>query len=318
MKPTTLRSGTESSVKAHRETITKQYRKHYQLLLMMVPAFLLLFVFRYLPLYGIQIAFKEFYPLKGIHGSEWVGLEHFIALFKGRYFLPVLRNTLLISTYKIVFGFPAPIILCLFLNEVRHIHFKKTVQTISYLPHFISWVVLAGMTIEFLSPSRGPINILLKSMGLDPVFFVADEQWFRSVLVISSIWKQIGWSSIVYLAAITNIDPSLYEVADIDGAGRLRKIWNVTLPGIAPVVTIMFIFAIGKIITDDFDQIYNLLNINVYSVGDVISTYTYREGLCNMNFSYSTAVGLFKNVISFSLVMLTNYLARRTGDHALF
>lgn len=294
------------------------YYKHHYLFLMLLPALIHFFVFRYMPIYGAQIAFKDFYPLKGIWESEWVGLDHFIAMFKGRYFLPVLRNTLLISTYKLLVGFPAPIILAIMLNEVRKMHFKKVIQTISYLPHFISWVVLAGIVIEFLSPSRGPINIILQSLGFKPIFFVAEEAWFRSVLVVSSVWKEIGWGSIIYLAAVTNIDPALYEVADIDGAGRLRKIWNVTIPGLMPVMIIMFIFAIGKIITDDFDQIYNLYNINVYSVGDVISTYTYREGLGHMNYSYSTAVGLFKNVISFSLVLSTNYIARRVNEHALF
>lgn len=294
------------------------YYKHRYLFLMLLPALIHFFVFRYMPIYGAQIAFKDFYPLKGIWESQWVGFEHFAAMFKGRYFLPVLRNTLLISTYKLLVGFPAPIILAIMLNEVKKMHFKKVIQTISYLPHFISWVVLAGIVIEFLSPSRGPINILLQSIGAKPIFFVAEEAWFRSVLVVSSVWKGIGWGSIIYLAAVTGIDPALYEVADIDGAGRLRKIWNVTLPGLMPVMIIMFIFAIGKIITDDFDQIYNLYNINVYSVGDVIATYTYREGLGHMNYSYSTAVGLFKNVISFSLVLSTNYLARRVNEHALF
>lgn len=298
--------------------LLNEYIKYKYFILMLVPVLLYYAVFQYGPMYGILIAFKEYYPLKGIWGSEWVGLKYFKELFDGLFFPQVLRNTLIISFYKLIFGFPAPILLCLLFNEVRLNKFKKAVQTITYLPHFFSWVVLSGIVIEMLSPSRGPMNILLQNLGLDPVYFVADPKWFRGILVCSSIWKEVGWSSIVYLAAITNIDPELYDVADLDGAGRLRKIWNITIPSIAPVIIIMFIFATGNIINDDFDQVFNLLNSKVMEVGDVLATYTYREGLQNMNYSYATAVGLFKNVVSFSLVMLANMIARKTSDYAIW
>jgi putative aldouronate transport system permease protein len=295
-----------------------EYSKHCSLFLMLLPLIVYYGVFHYAPIYGILIAFKDFYPLQGIWKSPWIGFVNFQELFSGMYFLPVLRNTLLISFYKLIFGFPAPIILCLLLNEVQNLWFKKTVQTITYLPHFISWVVMAGLVMQILSPSQGPINILLSHLGMNPVYFIAEPRWFRSILVISSIWKSIGWSSIVYLAAITNVNPELYEVAELDGAGRWQKIWNITLPSILPVIIIMFILSVGKIINDDFDQIFNLLNGKVMGVGDVISTYTYREGLQRMNYGYATAVGLFKSVIAFVLVVGTNQIARKTSEYAIW
>lgn len=264
------------------------------------------------------MAFQDFYPLKGISGSKWVGFKHFKQLFTGLYFLPVLRNTLLISFYKLLWGFSAPIILALMLNEVRHKLFKKVIQTVTYLPHFISWVVLAGLVIEMLSPSRGPVNWVISSLGGDPIFFVGSEKWFRSVLVVSSIWKEVGWQSIIFLAAISGIDSGLYEAAKIDGANRFHMMIHVTLPSIAPVIIVMFIFATGKIINDDFEQILNLLNASVLSVGDVVTTYTYREGLRNMNYSYATAVGVFKNIVSFALVMTANAMSRKFSDNSIW
>lgn len=294
------------------------YIKHKWLFLMLIPVLAYYIIFKYIPMYGIIISFQDFYPLKGIGGSEWVGFKHFIELFESPLFLRAMGNTLIISFFKLVVGFPAPIILAILINEVRHVKFKKLVQSVSYLPHFISWIVLSGIVVEFLSPSRGALNIVLQAFGLEPIFFMADPQYFRGVLVISDVWRGIGWSSIVYLAAVTNVDPQLYEAADMDGASRLRKIWHITIPSLIPVITIMFIFAVGKLITDDFDQIFNLLNSKVMEVGDVLGTYTYREGLERMNYSYSTAVGLFKNAISFALIFFTNWIARKSGEYAIW
>ena len=294
------------------------YIKNKYLFMLLAPVLIYFIVFHYGPMYGILIAFKEFYPAKGILGSEWIGFNNFEKLFTGLYFIPVLKNTLIISFYKLVFGFPAPIIVCLLLNEVRKVAFKRTIQTISYLPHFISWVVLAGIVIEILSPSRGSINYFLQLLGFEPVFFIADTRWFRFVLVGSAVWKEVGWQSIIYLAAVSGIDPELYDVADLDGAGRFRRIWSITIPSIIPIIIIMFIFAAGSIINDDFEQIFNLLNTNVLSVGDVISTYTYREGLQQMNYGYATAVGLFKNTIALILVTFTNYLSRKYSSASLW
>ncbi|MBT9779874.1 ABC transporter permease subunit [Clostridium sp. MCC353] len=285
---------------------------------MLIPGLLFFLVFCYGPMYGLIIAFQDYYPLKGVSGSAFVGLKHFKALFSDPFFLSVLKNTIVISLYKLVICFPAPIILCLALNEIKSVRFKKVAQSISYLPHFISWVVVSGIIIEFLSPSRGPINILLQNMGIEPIFFVAEPKCFRGVLVLSDLWKSIGWGSIVYLAAVTSVDPTLYEAAEMDGAGRIKKIIHVTLPALAPIITVMFIMESGKILNDSFEQVYNFLTPSTYAVGDVISTFVYRMGIQKMQYSFTTAVDLFKNGISFMLVVLTNYIARKTNDYALW
>lgn len=285
---------------------------------MLIPGFLFFLVFCYGPMYGLLIAFQDYYPLKGISGSAFVGLKHFRALFTDPFFVSVLKNTLIISFYKLVICFPAPIVLCLALNEIRHLRFKKLAQSVSYLPHFISWVVVSGIIIEFLSPSRGPINILLQNLGMEPVFFIAEPKYFRGVLVLSDMWKSIGWGSIIYLAAVTSVDPALYEAAQMDGAGRMKKILYVTLPALAPIITVMFIMESGKILNDSFEQVYNFLTPSTYGVGDVISTFVYRMGIQKMQYSFTTAVDLFKNGISFLLVLVTNYIARRTNDYALW
>ena len=285
---------------------------------MLIPGLLFFLVFCYGPMYGLIIAFQDYYPLKGVSGSAFVGLKHFKALFSDPFFMSVLKNTLIISLYKLVICFPAPIILCLALNEIKSMRFKKVAQSISYLPHFISWVVVSGIIIEFLSPSRGPINILLQNMGIEPIFFVAEPKCFRGVLVLSDLWKSIGWGSIVYLAAVTSVDPTLYEAAEMDGAGRIKKIIHVTLPALAPIITVMFIMESGKILNDSFEQVYNFLTPSTYAVGDVISTFVYRMGIQKMQYSFTTAVDLFKNGISFVLVILTNYIARKTNDYALW
>lgn len=286
--------------------------------LMLIPGIIFFLVFCYGPMYGMVIAFQDYYPLKGVAGSQFVGLKHFKALFTNPFFLNVLKNTLIISLYKILVCFPAPILLCLALNEIKNMRFKKIAQSISYLPHFVSWVVVSGIIIEFLSPTRGPINILLQGLGMDPIFFVADSQWFRSVLVVSDMWQSVGWGSIVYLAAVTAVDPALYEAAEIDGAGRIKKILHVTLPALIPIITVMLIMESGKILNDSFQQVYNFLTPSTYGVGDVISTFVYRMGIQKMQYSFTTAVDLFKNVVSFLLVMLTNYIARKTNDYALW
>lgn len=292
-----------------------QYKEYY---IMLVPGILFFLVFCYGPMYGLVIAFEDYYPLKGIGGSTFVGMKHFKSLLANPFFLSVLKNTLVISIYKLVICFPAPIFLCLALNEIKNVKFKKVAQSVSYLPHFVSWVVVSGIIIEFLSPSRGPVNILLQNLGMDPIFFVGDARYFRGVLVLSDMWKSIGWGSIVYLAAVTSIDPSLYEAAEMDGAGRIRRILHITLPALAPIVTVMLIMQSGKILNDSFEQVYNFLSPTTYGVGDVISTFVYRMGIQNMQYSFTTAVDLFKNIISFGLVVLTNYIARKTNDYALW
>lgn len=291
------------------------YKEYY---LMLIPGILFFLVFCYGPMYGLVIAFQDYYPLKGVTGSKMVGLKHFRALFTDPFFLSVLKNTIVISFYKLLVCFPAPILLCLALNEISNYRFKKIAQSVSYLPHFVSWVVVSGIIIEFLSPSRGPINILLQNLGMEPIFFVAEPKYFRGVLVLSDLWKSVGWGSIVYLAAVTSVDPTLYEAAEMDGAGRIKKIIHVTIPALAPIITVMFIMESGKILNDSFEQVYNFLTPSTYAVGDVISTFVYRMGIQKMQYSFTTAVDLFKNIISFMLVVMTNYIARKTNDYALW
>ena len=284
----------------------------------LIPGLLYFIVFKYFPIYGLQIAFKDFNLVEGIWGSEWAGLKYFNMLFTTKSFFDVFKNTIIISIYQLVFGFPAPIILALMLYEIRNLAYKKLVQTISYLPHFVSWVVLAGVFTRFLSPSSGPVNILIKTFGAEPIFFLGDNRYFRATLIVTEIWKSIGWGSIVYIAALSGIDPALYESANIDGANKIKKIIHITLPSLTPVITIMLIFAIGRIINDNFNQIFNLYSPIVYPTGDVISTYVYRMGLAKMEFSFTTAVGLSKNVISFSLVIIANAVAKKVNDYGIW
>ncbi len=287
-------------------------------MLLMLPGMAYYLVFHYAPMFGIQLAFKNFIVNKGIWGSPWVGFHYFQVLFKYPSFWEVFRNTVVISAYKLSIGFFMPIIFAVLLNEIGNLPYKKVTQTLSYLPHFISWVVLGGLLKQFLSPSIGPINILLKSMGLKPVFFLGDPAWFRFTLVFTSVWKGVGWGSIIYLATIAGIDPQLYEAAVIDGAGRFRRIFSITVPSLMPVITIMLIFAMRGIVLDDFDQIFNLYNAAVYRVGDVLSTYIYRVGLQNFEFSLSTAVNLFRNVIAFALIVMANAVAKRVNEYGIW
>jgi len=217
-----------------------------------------------------------------------------------------------------VFGFPAPILLALMLNELRGTKFKRVTQTISYLPHFVSWVILTGIFMDVLSPSRGPVAAIFKAFGATPIYFLGDPRYFRGTLVVTNIWKGIGWGSIVYLAALGSVNEELYDAANVDGCGRWKRIWHVTLPGITPTVTIMMIMAVGNLVDDNFDQIFNLLNPAVYSVGDVLGTYIYREGVTNMNYSYSTAVELFRNVLSLILVVFANTVSKRVNEYGLW
>lgn len=275
-------------------------------------------IFHYGPMYGVQLAFKDFSPVKGIWGSAWVGFEHFKFLFyQSPDFARIFRNTILISLYNIVFGFPAPIILALMLNEVRSKLFKRVAQSISYIPHFFSWVILSGIVIVMLSPSEGPVNYIIKLFGGEPIYFLANTDYFRPTLVITNIWKEIGWGTIIYLAALSGIDPTLYEAATIDGANRWQRIRNITIPSILPVVSIMFILSLGGILNAGFDQIFNLYSPAVYEVADVIDTYVYRAGIQQSQFGLTTAVGLFKNVIGIALVLGTNYVMKRMGQEGV-
>ncbi|MDL2233102.1 ABC transporter permease subunit [Ruminococcaceae bacterium OttesenSCG-928-L11] len=296
-------------------------RKDRFLYLLILPGLLYYVVFKYLPMFGIVIAFKDYQPfmgLEGIFSSEWVGLHHFKRFFMSQFSWQLIRNTLLISVLKLFWGFPAPIILALMLNEVRQRRFKKVVQTISYLPHFLSTVIVCGMIRTLTSTDGGLINLVLTLLGQEPIFFLGDTRYFRSILVISDIWQSVGWGSIVYLAAMTGIDTELYEAAEVDGASWLQKMWTITLPGIMPVVSIMLIFRVGNLLSGGFEQILLLYSPMVYSVADLISTYVYREGLVNMKYSFTTAIDLFTSLVAMILVLGTNWLAKKAGQEGIW
>ncbi len=297
-------------------TRVRQHKLH---LVMILPVLAQFIIFKYLPLYGVTLAFKDYHILEGISSSPWVGLFNFQRLFSSLDFLRVFKNTIVLALLNFVFGFPAPIILALMINELRGKVFKRVTQTISYLPHFVSWVILAGIFMEVLSPSRGPINAVIKALGFSPIFFLGNPDWFRPTLVITNIWKGLGWGSIVYLAALGGINEELYDAARVDGCGRFQRILHVTLPGILPVVIIMLILASGNLVSDNFDQVFNLQNDGVINnVGDVLGTYIYRTGLKSLDYSFSTTLELFRNVISLALVMSTNKISKLVGEYGLW
>ncbi|MGF7030815.1 putative aldouronate transport system permease protein [Paenibacillus mucilaginosus] len=296
----------------------KQYKKHKYLFLLLSPVLIWYAVFAYSPMYGIQLAFKDFVYSKGIWGSPWVGFKHFDYLFTmSPDFWRIMRNTLLLSFYHILFGFPAPILLALLFNEIRIPLFKKISQTISYLPHFLSWVVIGGILITLLSPSTGVVNELIRLVGGEPIYFLGTEKYFRFTLVTSAIWKEIGWGTIIYLAALAGIDSQLYEAAVIDGANRWKQTLHITIPSILPVIAILLILRVGGILDAGFDQVLTLYSPAVYHVADILDTYVYRVGLQNFQFSLTTAVGLFKNVVGLALVLSTNYIVKKMGQEGI-
>ena len=285
--------------------------------LLALPMVLYYLLFHYQPMYGAIIAFKDFAPGRGIWGSPWVGFEHFQSFFRSVYFVRVVRNTVLLSVLNLAFGFPAPILLALLLNEVRSRTFKRTVQTVSYLPHFVSIMVICGMIIDFTSRD-GLVNDIVAFFGGERATMLLKQDLFRPLYVSTEIWQRVGWQSIIYLAALTAIDPQLYEAATIDGAGRLRQTWSITLPGLLPTIVIMLILRIGQMMNIGFEKIILLYNPTIYETADVISSYVYRKGLLDFSFSFSTAVGLFDSAINFGLLVSANALSRRLNETSLW
>ncbi|MDQ1913478.1 ABC transporter permease subunit [Paenibacillus sp. GD4] len=286
-------------------------RKHWMLYLMALPGVAFYLVFKYVPLAGSIIAFQKYQIFKGILGSSWVGLDNFIYLFTYQDFYHVLRNTAVIALYQLIFGFPAPIILALLLNELRVMLAKRVIQSVFYLPHFLSWVVVGGIVFELLA-SQGVVNSIRGWFGLEPVLFMQEQAYFRTIVVISGIWKEVGWGTIIYLAAIAGINPNLYEVAVMDGANRWKQTLHITLPVMFPTILVLFLLNIGNFLELGFDQIFNLLTPMTYSVGDIIETYVYRAGVLQGQYSVTTAIGLFQSVIGFALLWTFNRLARKT------
>lgn len=296
----------------------KYVKRDKYLLLLILPVVIYYVVFSYIPMYGVIIAFKDFSPGKGILGSPWAGLKWFEEYFKSIYFTRTLRNTILISVYNLIWGFPVPIIFALLLNELKDGVFKRTVQTISYLPHFISVVVVVGMMVNFLSPTDGLINLLIKRLGGQPIAFMSDPKWFRTLYVGSGIWQEFGWNSIIYLAALSSLDPQLYEAARIDGANRWQQVWHITIPGIMPTAIILLILSIGGLLSVGFEKIILMYSPATYETADVISTYVYRRGILNSQYSFGAAVGLFNSVISFILLYFANGISKRVTEVALW
>ncbi|WP_409343167.1 ABC transporter permease [Paenibacillus sp. MBLB4367] len=293
-------------------------RANRYLYLMLLPALVFYAVFHYYPMYGAIIAFKDFNITKGILGSPWVGTKHFTYLFELDKFWSVFWNTVVISFYRLVFGFPAPIVVALLLHEIMNRVFKRTVQTVIYLPHFISWVILGGLLVNLLSTDGGVVNKVIESLGGSPVGFLSDDSHFRSTLVWSMIWKEFGWNTIIYMAALAGVNPQLYEAAVMDGANRWHRIWHITLPCIRSTIVILLLLRIGSMMEAGFEQIFVLYHTGVYSVSDIIDTYVYRIGLTEGRFSLAAAVGLFKSAINFVLLIVANKLARMMGEQGVY
>ncbi|MFF2480164.1 ABC transporter permease [Paenibacillus sp. NPDC058071] len=285
---------------------------------MLLPAVILQIIFAYLPLGGIIIAFKDFKPYMGMLGSPWVGLEHFKFMFEYPDSKQVIINTALIAGLKIIFSIIVPFTFALLLNEVRYNPFKRTVQTLVYLPYFISWVFLGGILNDMLS-SDGIVNSLLNTwFGLEPILFLGDGNWFRFTVIVSDIWQQFGFGTIVYLAALAGVNPALYEAAEVDGAGRFRQTISITIPSLLPIVIVVGTLALGNILNAGFDQIFNLYNPLVYDKGDIIDTFVYRTGILNGQYSFSTAVGIFKSFVGLVLIVIGYRLAYKFADYKIF
>lgn len=296
----------------------RKVKKNKMIYLMLTPGILYLFIYKYLPMYGLIISFQEYKPYLGIRGSEWVGLAHFERLFTSPDFWQILKNTLVLFGLQLIVFFPIPIILALMLNEVRRNYYKRIIQTIVYLPHFMSWVVVVSISFVMLTMDGGIINELLKILDFKPINFLLNSDWFRPIYIIQIIWREAGWSTIIFLAAIAAVDPQLYEAARMDGAHRFRQIWHITLPAIKSVIVVLLILKIGDVLELGFEHVYLLLNSTNRSVAEILDTYVFTTGLRQGQFSYATAVGFFKGFIGLILVVFANWLAKRFGEEGVY
>lgn len=299
-------------------SLGRRLYKYRWLYLFLVPAIIWYIIFAYGPIYGLQIAFKDFKILRGIEGSDWVGLKHFAKMAGDKAFWQAAKNTLVISGIKLVFVSTSGLTLALLLNEIIHKKYRSLVSSVTMLPHFFSWVVIGSILMEILSPSSGMVNEIVRFFGGTPIYFLGEDNWFLFWVIVSDIWESAGWNSIIFVAAIGGINPELYEAAQIDGAGRWKQLTNVTLPCIAGTIVVVMILKVGSLMNAGFDQIYNMYNPAVMDTADILDTYVYRLGIENSKYSYSTAVGLFKNVINLALVLATNYFSKAIGQEGLF
>lgn len=307
-----------SKISKQRRALLKQINQLKMLYVLMIVPAIFVFIFNYLPIYGILLAFKNFNFSKGIIGSDWNNFAYFKNMFNDTFFMRALKNTIRINVLNIIIVFPAPILFALLLNEIRHLRYKKMVQTISYLPHFMSWVVIGGFVYYMLSPDRGIVNAALGIFGIEPIHFMAQSELFLPVLMSAYIWQGVGWGSIIYLAAISGVDPTLYESAEIDGATRWQMAFRITIPCITPVIIILFILSLSNIMSAGFDPIFNLYNPLVMEVADVIDTYVYRKGLLEFKIGYATAVGLFQSIIGLLLVYGSNRVIKKFSDYGIW
>lgn len=291
--------------------------RHRYLYLMVLPGFLTILIFAYFPMYGVLIAFKDYSAVKGVWGSPWVGFKYFETFFRDPMGLRLLKNTFLLGIYTLFWSFPAPIILALLFNELKSKRFKRVVQTVSYIPHFISVVIVAGI-IKMYTARDGMINDIITFMGGKATTFLLEPDWFRTIFISSGIWQGVGFGAIIYLAAMSGIDPTLYDVAEVDGAGRWKKVRHITWPSIKPTTVILLIFAMGGIVGSDFQKVILLYNPQTYEVADVIGSYVYRQGLEGAQYAYTTAIGLFMSVISFTILFITNWISRKVSETSLF
>lgn len=299
-------------------SIIKGFKRNWELYLLITPVIAYFIIFHYLPMYGVQIAFKDFIATKGITGSPWIGFRHFERFFNSYNFWRVIRNTLTLSLYSLAVGFPAPILLALSMNEVRNKFFKKTVQTVTYAPHFISTVVLVGMMAALLSPKTGIINQFIRLLGGESIAFMTEPGWFKTLYVFSGIWQNVGWGSIVYMAALAGIDTELHEAAMVDGASRLQRIWHINIPGILPTVVILLILNIGSIMSVGFEKVFLMQNDLTMKSSDVIATYVYRSGILGAQYSFSAAIGLFNSIINFILLVTVNRISKKVTETSLW
>jgi putative aldouronate transport system permease protein len=313
-----IRKNIPLTLKARFNTIVKHLIKDKQLLILFIPCLVFYAIFRYGPIYGMIIAFKDYQVFVGIIDSDWVGLKHFKRFFSSPDFILLFKNTFLLGIYSLIFGFPAPIIFALLLNEVRLRLFKKWVQTISYLPAFLSVVIVCSMIIDFLSPGQGLINQLLQAIGFEKKYFMIDSNWFRTIFIASDIWTFMGYQAIIYLAAISGIDPTLYEAATVDGCKRHHMIFYITLPCLLPTILVLFILNTGNMILIGFEKVLLLYNPMTYEVADVFATFVYRKGLLESNYSYAAAVGIFESLVALVMLLFANYMSRKAGGRSLW
>ncbi|SFJ59417.1 putative aldouronate transport system permease protein [Paenibacillus sp. UNC496MF] len=313
----TVPSAVPNASRSKLQRVKRELNRGKYVYLMLLPVMLYYLIFQYLPMVGIVISFQNYAPGLGFFESKWVGFKHFIDFFNGYYFWRLIKNTLLLNFWLLLFGFPAPILLALLLNEVRSSLFKRTVQTVTYIPHFISMVVIVGMIKDFVS-SDGLINQVRDLLGKESIAFLQLPEFFRTIYVTSDIWQSIGWSSIIYFAALTAVNPDLYEASEMDGAGRYRKIWHITLPAIQPTIVILLTLTIGNLLSSGFEKILLLYQPLTYETSDVISTYVYRKGIQDSSFSFASAVGLFNTVVNFLLLIIANRISRKISESSLW